>query len=1628
MKFRHIVFASIIMLIRLLPVPAAAQSYDLIENFTNVLPSGDDVTCALADRTSAKVGLYAASLAYTISEKTKRAVLELPAERFAISRPGNLRLWVRGDGSGNELLATCRAAVESWDEPNKYWRRGQPIDIPLDPPLRLDFADWRDVELKLDTARLPRPTDGQRLALWCHTIELRLPQQPPAEPKTAGTVVIDDLRIYAQAPQTQKAALARLQVIGPLVRTYTTDIACSADVRNFTNRAVDLRARVSLTDRNRNLVADHEFPVKLGAMGQDELKLALQAERLGAYLPPFEIACELLSADVADLAATISNKLVMNNSRLLFDDMSDVYTRWFRILPGPVQWNQFQAEQHRTATAPQTCARISRVTRPPAPDGEPAPPGRFAMQVDFTASAAIFPGYGHFVPGNAFRLGFWVNADGGGGSLNALVMDYSDHGDFYEGGWLRTGNSPRICTLDFTGWRYFEIPLPGNGIGSNTYAGSTRDVDFPIDLCALVIQLDKPRAGSVQIGPIYALTQQELAGTLPVSIAYDDPEHRWTPAHGALVTLQNAAVFEDRTVQAAWSLLDRAGETIAEDRAELAIPAGELRDFRIDLAPHAAKIAPRLGPLRLRVTAYNKADASISSSRDIVLSKPDSIAVVQDFENDTGYFPYRSSRPAAFTTTDQAHGGTRSLLLEWSTDLNLIAIDPTIPGVPCELSMWVFGDASGAILYPLITDRFGIVHGVDGIRWNNFLPRLDGELQNAVRVDWTGWKLLTFRLPLVQANWDVPMPCERFIPNYPLGITLGVVGAKTDGGATAGKLYVDDIGVRTHVEPGRRLVMRRPRTLDSDILAPGAALELTVANLDAAAPRKAALAGGVFDWRDRCIERADQAFDLKPGEVRSVSLGKQIPPGAYLFRIDLKDGDNVIDSLEEDLIVADLRPIVGENVRSAVSSEAILRRAVGDQSEFINEDWDWVEHFPAALQTDTTIDRIAACTEAGNEPEVLLGYSAFWASGIGMEQILANRYARPLRHSGTGVDIFLVPERLDDWDIYVREIMRDVGDKPKRWVLWDRPDAPGPLAVKPDYFARMLQIVGKWRRRYSLSTPVIIGGMSRETAIPYLAELDKQGVIDEFGGVNIRVDVSRVAPEDAQMVSYVRELQAALHHTEENPRQIVFDGIDWPVEKGVGGLSVFDQAACLCRTLLLLDIPGVQTNLMIQNTSSSRLGTGLVYRGWVDVSPNKVQPQAFLLKPAWLAVRRTLEWLDALNLAGVVEVQDVVPGRTRCMLFTRKDDARPVAFVWRNGGLGSISFAAAGFSVESAVDMFGTPAAPVAPVTAAAPDGWHSVGKLPIAFVLAGGAEPPMQALRRLRVRDADKPYWTQQPIMAFSPAADKPQNYQNAGANPVKLAGRTIPGEWLECQALAFAQGGSERIRVPVADGSGLVIRKRFFLDAAGQAAELSVNGKPLGTWDMARSVAELSQGFRESIFVVDAASIGATATVAAREADIELKYTGPANTAGWCIFEYRGGDFPLSAVGAIHADQNLAFPRYARNVVGEPLAIGERTFDNGIGIWARSLVEIPLNGQFSRFTASVGVDAATDGKGSVEFHVLGDGKELWKSKVMSGLDAPRDVNVDVKGVKRLRLMVTDGGDGNDLDAADWCDPVLVR
>lgn len=116
---------------------------------------------------------------------------------------------------------------------------------------------------------------------------------------------------------------------------------------------------------------------------------------------------------------------------------------------------------------------------------------------------------------------------------------------------------------------------------------------------------------------------------------------------------------------------------------------------------------------------------------------------------------------------------------------------------------------------------------------------------------------------------------------------------------------------------------------------------------------------------------------------------------------------------------------------------------------------------------------------------------------------------------------------------------------------------------------------------------------------------------------------------------------------------------------------------------------------------------------------------------------------------------------------------------------------------------------------------------------------------------------------------------------------------------------------------------------------------------------------------------------------------------------------------------------PQVNRSVDMNPLSIGGKRFERGIGTHADSVFLIALDGKALRFTATVGVnDEVVAGqqtiRGSIEFKVIGDGKTLWSSGVMRGKDAAKECIVDIAGVKDLMLIV-DSGDDINYDHADW-------
>ena len=138
---------------------------------------------------------------------------------------------------------------------------------------------------------------------------------------------------------------------------------------------------------------------------------------------------------------------------------------------------------------------------------------------------------------------------------------------------------------------------------------------------------------------------------------------------------------------------------------------------------------------------------------------------------------------------------------------------------------------------------------------------------------------------------------------------------------------------------------------------------------------------------------------------------------------------------------------------------------------------------------------------------------------------------------------------------------------------------------------------------------------------------------------------------------------------------------------------------------------------------------------------------------------------------------------------------------------------------------------------------------------------------------------------------------------------------------------------------------------------------------------------------------------------------------------------DVRLSSLDLRRAQQADGKPGVDRAAGGKPLRIAGQEFTHGFGTSAPSILHLDLQGGSTRFSAKVGVDdqGQTNKKnGSVEFIIEGDGKVLWCSPLMRGGAPAQPVDLDLTGVKRLALRVTDGFDGTQHDQADWAEAIF--
>lgn len=109
--------------------------------------------------------------------------------------------------------------------------------------------------------------------------------------------------------------------------------------------------------------------------------------------------------------------------------------------------------------------------------------------------------------------------------------------------------------------------------------------------------------------------------------------------------------------------------------------------------------------------------------------------------------------------------------------------------------------------------------------------------------------------------------------------------------------------------------------------------------------------------------------------------------------------------------------------------------------------------------------------------------------------------------------------------------------------------------------------------------------------------------------------------------------------------------------------------------------------------------------------------------------------------------------------------------------------------------------------------------------------------------------------------------------------------------------------------------------------------------------------------------------------------------------------------------------------NAAGDSMRMQKKTYKRGIGVQSLSVLTFLLDQKALRFHALIAPDDLANAENRYSFFVLADRKVIFESGEMAVGEAPKLVDVDLRGVKRLGLLVKVKNQSLQRSMADWAD-----
>jgi hypothetical protein len=539
---------------------------------------------------------------------------------------------------------------------------------------------------------------------------------------------------------------------------------------------------------------------------------------------------------------------------------------------------------------------------------------------------------------------------------------------------------------------------------------------------------------------------------------------------------------------------------------------------------------------------------------------------------------------------------------------------------------------------------------------------------------------------------------------------------------------------------------------------------------------------------------------------------------------------------------------------------------------------------------------------------------------------------------------------------------------------------------------------------YQPQAKVVAGGFNFTKMLDYLDKIDEPAKLP-FDEIAVQMNLGELAPERADVEGFLDELNEKLQ-IRATGRLVRIQELDWGIAEY---LSPVQQAAYHARAALILDSRGAtphQFNLI--NTGFEFAGYGVFYRVPFGNTPSLQSHLPYHVpKPAYFALVETRKFLEAWNFVASVQLADRSLQDNRAYIY-RNDRQQFTAVLWR-AVEGTRTYRLPDTWHEAtARDVFGFPIAL---------DKTIRVAPLPTFIELPANysLETLKRELRMLPAADGSYPVLAD--LYLAEPDSLEPYSYSSTGQTTGELHAGTLPGG-RKLRETFMAGLASETFHFTTATAGDVLLRRRWYFNGTGTELGIRLNDGTELPWKLTAGQGN-EPGVRESTFVLHNCQPGDNA--------LHIVYKTPGNCAGYRLEPLTSGYVPLVRWGAINARQSLGEFLNHTSVVGTPLRIGPRVFEQGLGTHATSFIEYPLAGQFDSLEVTVGIDGSTEGRGSAIFRIFVDGQERANSKLLTGFNKPLTLKVDkLAGAERMILSVMDAGDGDKSDLANWVDGKL--